>query len=124
MVDAVLFTQPDPRLGPAATNLFRVRQAREIVLTTVDGVEWRYPKGGVRRRPSAAMEVLLLRDDDAPLDLASLPGAIAAVVIDGEDGWICWFGGGRCLLTEPCRSMALARSEIESHCCPTGGYQL
>jgi hypothetical protein len=123
MADAVLFTQPDPRRGPAATNLFRVKRMTEIVLT-VDGMEWRYPKGTVRRKPGAETEITLLRDDDAPLDLASVPGAIAAAVIVGEDGWLCWFGDGQCLLTEPCRTMALARSEVEGHCCPKDGYEL
>ena len=123
MVDAVLFTRPDPRVGPAATDLFRVKRLQEIVLT-IDGIEWRYPRGTVRPKPGAATEILLLRDDAAPLDLAAVPGVVAAAIIDGEDGWLCWFGDGRCLLAESCRTLALARSEIESQCCPRGGYEL
>jgi len=33
MADAVLFTQSDPRRGPAATSLFQVKGMTEIVLT-------------------------------------------------------------------------------------------
>ena len=123
MVAAVLFTWPDRRIGPAATNLLRVKRMTEIVLT-VDGIEWRYPKGSARRTPSAETEILLLRDGVAPLNLARVPGAVAAAVIVGEDGWLCWFGDGQCLLTEPCRTIALARSEVENHCCPESGYEL
>jgi hypothetical protein len=42
MVDAVLFTLPDPRMGPAATDLFWVKGMTGIVVT-VDGTEWTYP---------------------------------------------------------------------------------
>jgi hypothetical protein len=123
MADVVLFTQPDLRRGPAATNLLRVRKMTEIVLT-VDDMEWRYPKGSVRQKPRAETQILLLRHDEAPLDLAAVPGAVAAAVIVGEDGWLCWFGDGQCLLAEPCRTIALARSEVEAHCCPKDGYEL
>lgn len=41
MADAVLFTQADPRMGPAATNLFRVK-GLEALVVTVDDTEWEY----------------------------------------------------------------------------------
>lgn len=128
MVDAVLFTRPDPRTGPAATDLFRVRGGAGLVLA-VDGAEWRYPNptsAMMRRLSSGANvdEVSLLRDGDAPLSLASIPDAIAAAVVDSGDGWIFWFDAGQCARVDRCSSMALARSEIEGCCLPAGGYEL
>jgi hypothetical protein len=41
MVAAILFTWPNRRFGPAATNLFKVKGMTEIVIN-VDGMERRY----------------------------------------------------------------------------------
>jgi hypothetical protein len=123
MAEAVLFTQLDPQMGPAATNLFRVKGMTEVVLKA-SSTEWRYPRGTVRPVSGADTEMLLYRVGRVPLNLAAVPGAVAAVVIDGEDGWLCWFDDDECLLAEPCRTMALAWSEVEAHCCPTNGYEL
>jgi hypothetical protein len=87
MVAAVLFTWPDRNLGPARTDLFRVKGMTEIVITC-EGTEWRYPKAGsatLGQNSKAVTEVLLL-DYDVPLNLASVPGAIAVVIEGGGDG--------------------------------------
>jgi hypothetical protein len=80
--------------------------------------------GTVRLKPGADTEIMLLRYDAAPLNLASVPGAVAAAVIEGERGWLCWFSDGECVLAEPRRTMSLVRSEVAVQCCPPGGYEL
>jgi hypothetical protein len=68
--------------------------------------------------------VLLLRGDDTPLNLATVPHGVAAAVIDNGNGWIFWFDEGLCVRHDACRSMAEARSQIEGRCCPPNGYEL
>jgi len=127
MAAAMLFTQSDPYLGPAVTNLFRVKGMTCLVIT-VDGTEWRYPAetaaGTMCQKPGGATKVLLLRRDDTPLNLATVPQGIAVAVIDNGAGWIFWLDAGQCVLHDGCRSMADARSLIENQCCPPNGYEL
>lgn len=125
MADAVLFTRPDPGTGPAATNLFQVK-GMEALIVTVDGAEWRYQarSAGMRRNPGAETGIVLHRGNDAPIDLASVPKAVAAAVIDNGDGWIFWFGDGRTVRIDRCGTMGVARPEIEAKCLPPGGYEL
>jgi hypothetical protein len=123
MVAAILFTQSDPYLGLAATDLFRVKGMTGLVIA-VDGTEWRYPAGTMSQKRGGETEVLLLRRDDAPLNLATVPQGVAAAVVDSGHGWIFWFDKGRCVQHDGCRSMAEARSQIESRCCAPNGYEL
>lgn len=126
MADAVLFTQADPRMGPAATNLFRVK-GLEALVVTVDDTEWQYHgplSVGMRQKPGAVTGIMLHCGGDAPIDLASVPKAVAAAVFDNGDGWMFWFGNGRAVQVGRCTSMGLARAKIEARCCPPGGYEL
>jgi hypothetical protein len=127
MVAAVLFTQPDRHLGPAITNFFQVKGMTEIVVTC-DGMEWRNRDAVstvmLRRGLNAETAVLLLRDHGAPLNLASVPGAIAVAVDDGVDGRIFWFDKDQGVRVEHGQMMAVARALIEGRCCPSGGYHL
>jgi len=74
--------------------------------------------------PNAKTVVLLLRHDDEPLNLASVPDAIAVAIADGKDGRIFWFDEDQSVRVEPVEMMAAARTSIEGICCPPGGYQL
>jgi len=74
--------------------------------------------------PNAKTAVLLLRHDDEPLNLASVPDAIAVAIADGKDGRIFWFDEDQSVRVEPVEMMAAARTSIEGICCPLGGYQL
>lgn len=127
MISAVLFTQSDPRMGPAETNLLGVRGLREIVVI-VDGMEWHYhgPVAATARRAQGAeTEVLLLRRDaDRPLNLADVPGAIAAAVIDSGSGWLFRFEKGQCVQHDRCGNLGEARSVMQERCRPPGGYEL
>ncbi len=126
MADAVLFTHPDPRVGLAATDLFKVKGIEAIIVTT-DGVEWQYHgplSVGMRQKPGAETGIVLCRGDDVPIDLASVPKAIAAAVVDHGAGWIFWFGDGQAVRVDRCTGIAAARSEIEARCLPPGGYEL
>ncbi len=127
MISAVLFTQPDPRMGPAETNLLGVRGLREIVVT-VDGMEWHYhgPIAATARRTNRTETgvLLLRRDDDLPLNLADVPGAVAAAVIDSGTGWLFRFEKGRCVQHDRCANMGEARSTVQERCRPPGGYEL
>ena len=111
MVAAVLFTWPDPGLGPAITNLFRVKGMTEIVVTC-EGMEWRYRGAGspvtLRAGLNTEAAVLLLRHDFEPLNLASVPGAIAAAVADGIDGRIFWFDEDESVRVQHGQMMAAA----------------
>lgn len=128
MVAAVLFTWPDRRFGPAATNLFKVKGMTEIVIT-VDGMERRY-RGAVspvivRQKPgNTDAAVLLLYDDDVLVNLGALPEAIAVAVDDGVDGRIFWFDEGGGVRAENGQMMAAARSLVEARCQPPDGYEL
>ena len=126
MIFAVLFTWPNRHLGPAQTNLFRVKGMAEIVVAC-DGTEWRYRdavSATRRRMPNAETAVLLLRHDDEPVNLAAVPDAIAVAIVDGKDGRIFWFDEDQSVRVEPVQMMPQPRASIEGICCPPGGYQL
>jgi hypothetical protein len=127
VLSAVLFTQPDPYMGPAETNLLCVRGLTEIVVT-VDGMEWHYHgplAATARRAPGGKTEILLFRrDNDMPLNLAAVPGAVAAAVIDSGGGWLFRFDNGRCIQHERCENMGGARCDMQERCRPQDGYEL
>jgi hypothetical protein len=128
MVAAVLFTWPDRRFGPTATNLFRVKGMTEI-LVTVDGMEWRYrgPVSPVTLRQKPGNKdgvVLFFYDEDVLIDLAAVPGAIAVAVDDGRDSRILWINEGRGVRAENGWMMTAARTLVEARCCPSDGYEL
>jgi hypothetical protein len=110
MVDVVLFAHPEPNAGPAVTNIVRINDVDEIVVT-IDGMEWRYqgPTSSVtlRAKPGAKNEVVVDRHDATSRNLAG------AAVIDNRNGWIFWFERGQCIRTDRWPMMAAARPEIE-----------
>jgi hypothetical protein len=114
MVAAYLFTLPDPRMGPAATDLFRVKVMTEVVIT-VGGWEWHYPRGRADTneiKSGGDTNAQLLWGDGVPLDLAKVAGAVAVAVDDGSDCRIVWLSDGQCVAAERCRTMAVARALI------------
>ena len=126
MISAILFTQPDPHMGPAATDLFQVKGMTEIIVT-VDGTEWRYQRpmsAAMRQKASTETEILLFRHDSAPLNLTAVSQVMAAAVTADGDGWIFWFDKAQCVHHDRCRMMGEARALIECHCVPAGGYEL
>ena len=128
MTDAYLFTLPNLLMGPAATDLFLVKGMTELVIA-VGGQERRYPKGGGStttqiRSGGTLLGVQLLRGDDAAVNLAAIPDAVAVTVDDGRGCLIVWFEDGRCDKTERSPSMAVARAEIEAKHYPVDGYEL
>jgi hypothetical protein len=128
MAHACIFTLPNPRIGPTATDLFRVKGMTDVVIT-VGGMEWRYPKGRActTTQTKSGGELLgarLLRGDDAPVNLAAVPEAVAVAVDDGSECRIVWLGDGRCVETGRCPNMASARAQIEDKHYPADGYEL
>jgi hypothetical protein len=100
MTDAYLFTLPNLLMGPAATDLFLVKGMTELVIAA-GGREWHYQKGGGStttpiKSGGMLLGVQLLRGDDAAINLATIPDAVAVTVHDGRDCLIVWLQEGRC----------------------------
>src|SRR5215510_4419297 len=128
MTDAYLFTLPNLLMGPAATDLFLVKGMTELVIAA-GGQEWHHPKGGGStttpiKSGGMLFGVQLLRGDNAAINLAAIPDAVAVTVHDGRDCLIVWLQDGRCDMTERVPTMAVARAEIAGRYYPADGYQL
>src|SRR5262249_41011000 len=87
IVQACIFTLPNQRMGPAATDLFQVERMTELVFA-IGGMERRYPKAGGCKTTQikSGGELLgarLLRGNDTPVNLAAVPEALAVAVDDG-----------------------------------------
>ena len=131
MSRAYLFTQPNPRMGPAETDLYEVKAVSNVALAHRGKVQHFLKNGalmawipgdeilGVAVREGET-KVFLGRTEGKPIDLAKVAHTVAVIINDQ----FFWLREGHWVKDDDIRDLASAWSVLRASCVHADGYKL